>query len=80
MVWTPIRYKTLQFRVDAARLLFVTEIAPKSPSLCVNISPIRYDFSFWHSDFELQAKSANEHFSYVLVNQIQKAMYLSILK
>ena len=36
--------------------------------------------TFWHSDFELQAKSANEHFSYVLVNQIQKAMYLSILK
>lgn len=36
--------------------------------------------TIWHSDFELQAKSANEHFSYVLVNQIQKAMYLSILK
>ena len=36
--------------------------------------------TFWHSDFESQAKSTNEHFSYVLVNQIQKARYLSILK
>ena len=36
--------------------------------------------TFRHSDFELQAKSANEHFSYVLANQIKKAMYLSILK
>ena len=29
--------------------------------------------TFWHSDFELQAKSANEHFSYVLVNQNSKS-------
>ena len=29
----------------AAQLCYVTEIAPKSPFLCVNRSPNRYDFS-----------------------------------
>ena len=32
------------FEIGAAQLCYVTEIAPKSPFLCVNRSPNRYDF------------------------------------
>ena len=32
------------FEISAVQLPFVTEIAPKSPFLCVNRSPIRYGF------------------------------------
>ena len=47
IVWTPIRFVTLQFRdpVRAAQPHFVTEIASKAPLSCVKRSPIRYDFS-----------------------------------
>ena len=45
IVWTRIPYVTLQFRDNAGQLRSVTEIAPKSPLLCVNISPsVRYGF------------------------------------
>ena len=47
----PVRYVTLHFpdrrgaaRLSAAQLFSVTEIAPKLPLICVNRSPIRYDF------------------------------------
>ena len=32
------------FEIATAQLRNITEIAPKSPFLCVNRSPIRYDF------------------------------------
>ena len=35
---------TLQFRDNAGQLRTVTEMAPKSPFLCVNRSPLRYGF------------------------------------
>ena len=42
IVWTPIRYVTLE--TSAAQLRSVTEMAPRSPFSCVNRCPIRYDF------------------------------------
>ena len=42
IVWTPIRYVTLE--TSAAQLRSVTEMAPRSPFSCVNSCPIRYDF------------------------------------
>ena len=46
IVWTPIRYASLHFRDwrGAAQPRSVTEIAPKSPFLCVKRSPIQYEF------------------------------------
>ena len=37
-----MKHSTLE--IGAAQLCNVTEIAPKSPFLCVNRRPIRYDF------------------------------------
>jgi len=55
-VWTPIPYVTLVFRDrhGAVQLRSLTKIAPKSPFLCVNRSPIRYGFrastkAIWYS-------------------------------
>ena len=41
---TPIRYVHLTLKIDAAQILSVTEIAPKSRFLCMNRSPILYSF------------------------------------
>ena len=40
----PVRCVTLHFEIGTEQLRSVTEIAPKSPFLRVNRSPIRYDF------------------------------------
>ena len=71
MVWTPILYKILQFRVGAAWLLFVTEIAPKSTSLCVNRIPIRYDFS-------CRSKSHTVWYEHSLTQHIKKHFQIVI--
>ena len=42
IVWTPIRYWLSTFEIGEAQFRSVTEIAPKSPFLCVYRSPIRY--------------------------------------
>jgi len=44
IVWTLIPYVTLPFRDNAGQLRSVTDVAPKSPLLCVKRSPIGYGF------------------------------------
>ena len=43
--------------IGAAQLLSVTEIAPKSPLLCVNRNPIRYGFRAGAKAIAIQSRS-----------------------
>ena len=51
-----IRYVTLHFRDQRAQLRSVTEIAPKLRLLCVNRSPIQYDFLWRRKSYSVQCE------------------------
>ena len=42
--------------IGAAQFRTVTEIAPKSPLLCVNWNPIQYGFRAWRKSYPVQCE------------------------